>query len=349
MESVLPVFEAPRREYRVKDLPARIIGIPLISLLMYMTFGRIKGVYDNNYLEGIAVSFFYTIGYWEGIRKIWMILARRYPHYTQTRIRITRLVLAILVYGAFLSVLIPAVSRLMFGTGCTPEIMVWGYLVGLIPTAVVLVLYEATYFFHAWKTKVQEAEALERSQLINQLDVLKAQLDPHFLFNSLNTLSSLIDENEPAQEYLSRLADVYRYVLLSRDRNTVSLEEEMEFVRAYLYLAKVRFQDSLQLDIHIPTSSYHHLVAPLSIQLLVENALKHNVASKESPLLIRITESEGYIRVSNEIRPKAVLHQESTKVGLQNILERYRLLSDQPVRILDQANLFEVSIPLLPA
>jgi two-component system, LytTR family, sensor kinase len=227
--------------------------------------------------------------------------------------------------------------------------MIIGYLVGFIPTGIVLTVYEAVFFFELWKNKVQEQEAISRTQLANQLDALKAQLDPHFLFNSLNTLSSLIDENEPAQEYLSRLADVYRYVLLSRDRNTVTLAEEMEFVRAYLYLAKVRFQDSLQLDIHIPTTSYRHAVAPLSIQLLVENALKHNVASKESPLLIRITEADGYIRVSNEIRPKAVLHPESTKVGLQNILERYRLLSDQPVRILDQADQFEVSIPLLPA
>jgi LytS/YehU family sensor histidine kinase len=226
--------------------------------------------------------------------------------------------------------------------------MVQGYLIGLIPTFLVMLVYETVYFFESWKNKVKESEAISRTQLVNQLEALKAQLDPHFLFNSLNILSSLIDDNEPAQQYLSRLSDVYRYVLLSKDRTTVSLREEMEFVDAFLYLAKVRFQAGLEVETHIADQSWDLSVAPLSIQLLVENALKHNVITREHPLHITIREKDGYLWVSNAIHKKVHL-EPSTKVGLNNILEQYKLLSELPVHIIRDPLRFEVALPLLPA
>lgn len=343
----MPVLASTGKAVPLRDLPARIIGIPLVATIMYLAFEQSR-FHSTGPVAGMVVSFLYTLAYWEGIRQIWIALANRFPHYSQTRKRIVRVVLLILIYGAFLAVVIPVFSWLVFGEACTPAIMLWGYLAGFIPTGVVLILYEAVFFFESWKKKVQEAEALERSQLVNQLDALKAQLDPHFLFNSLNTLSSLIDENEPAQQYLSRLADVYRYVLLSRERNTVTLKAEMDFAEAYLYLAKVRFQTGLEVEISISSAAMTMMVAPLSIQILVENALKHNVVSREHPLKISIREEDGYIRVSNAIRPREVLGQ-STRLGLRNIMEQYRLLSDLPVRILGDSYRFEVGIPLLPS
>jgi LytS/YehU family sensor histidine kinase len=156
----------------------------------------------------------------------------------------------------------------------------------------------------------------------------------------------LIDENEPAQQYLSRLSDVYRYVLVSKDRNTVTLREEMEFVNAFLYLAKVRFTTGLTIEKDIPDSVLEQLVAPLSVQLLVENALKHNVITRENPLTISILVENNFLWVKNEIKPK--VHFESgTKVGLNNIMERYRLLTSMPVKILKEANRFEVGLPLM--
>jgi LytS/YehU family sensor histidine kinase len=133
---------------------------------------------------------------------------------------------------------------------------------------------------------------------------------------------------------------------VSKDRNTVTLREEMEFVNAFLYLAKVRFTSGLTIEKDIPESVMEQLVAPLSVQLLVENALKHNVITREHPLTIQINYSDGYLNVKNEIRPK-VHFESSTKVGLNNILERYKLLTARPVQVFNDQLFFEVSIPLI--
>jgi hypothetical protein len=335
--------------FLINDGKARLIGIPLIAVIMHFSFHQLEtGFSEIGHFEGLVVSFIYTLTYWEGIRHIWDYLQRRHSHYSQTKTRLIKLVLSVLAYGVVATVAIKFAGVALFGRGCTLPMMIQGYFIGLIPTTLVLMVYESVYFFESWKNKVKESEAISRTQLENQLEALKAQLDPHFLFNSLNILSSLIDENEPAQDYLSRLSDVYRYVLLSKNRNTVSLKEEMQFVEAYLYLAKVRFQSGLQVDTDISESSLDLEVAPLSVQLLIENALKHNVISREHPLLIRICEEDGYLWVRNDIHKKVNL-ESSTKIGLQNIMERYRLISNMPVHIIRDSLRFEVAIPLLPA
>jgi len=346
--SILPV-QTETGSFNPNDGLARLIGIPFISLLMHFTFhGLEEGRLHKSHIEGLFVSFLFTLAYWEGIRRVWGMLQEKYPHYTQTIERLTKLIGTVLLYGVVVTVVINYSSELIFGTACTLELMVQGYFIGLIPTFLVLLVYETVYFFESWKNKVKESEAISRTQLVNQLEALKAQLDPHFLFNSLNILSSLIDDNEPAQQYLSRLSDVYRYVLLSKDRTNVSLREEMEFVDAFLYLAKVRFQTGLEIETHIDNQSWNLTVAPLSIQLLVENALKHNVISREHPLHITIREKDGYLWVSNAIHKKVHL-EASTKVGLNNILEQYKLLSELPVHIIRDPLRFEVALPLLPA
>lgn len=334
------------KPYDSNDLNARLIGVPLISIIMHFTFSFLEGDLHKSHAEGLFTSFLFTLTYWEGIRQIWCYLQKRFSHYSQTKERLTKLVVSVLIYGVFATVLIHYLTEILFGVQCTVPLMVQGYFIGLVPTILVLMVYETVYFFESWKNKVKESEAISRTQLVNQLEALKAQLDPHFLFNSLNILSSLIDDNEPAQQYLSRLSDVYRYVLLSKNRTTVSLREEMEFVNAFLYLAKVRFQAGLEIETHISDGSWNRTVAPLSIQLLVENALKHNVITREQPLHITIREKDGYVWVSNPIHKKVHL-ESSTKVGLNNILEQYKLLSELPVHIVRDPLRFEVALPLL--
>lgn len=336
------------KPFRIRDGLARLIGIPLIGLMMHLVFRGQKAQIGVGEIQGFLISFFYTLAYWEGIRLIWLHLQEKYPHYSQTHTRLLRIGSAILLYGIVVTVCIQNLIALLGGFTCTLDMMVFGYFIGLIPTSLVLLVYETVYFFVSWKNNVQETEAISRTQIESQLSALKNQLDPHFLFNSLNTLSSLIDENEPAQQYLNRLADVYRYVLLSKDRNTVTLREEMTFVDAYLYLAKVRFQHGLEVIRNLPESIMNQMVAPLSVQLLIENALKHNVVTREHPLTIHIEAQDEYLWVKNEINPK--VHFESgTKVGLNNILERYKLLTSRPVQVLkDQLN-FEVALPLMSA
>jgi LytS/YehU family sensor histidine kinase len=223
-----------------------------------------------------------------------------------------------------------------------------GFRISIIPMIVVYLVYEAVYFFEAWKMNVRKTESLARESVQSQLEVLKNQLDPHFLFNSMNTLAALIDdENNNAQQYLERLSDVYRYVLVSRNKNTVPLEEEIAFLDAYVYLNKIRFRDNLQVEKQLSPDAYRQYVTPLSLQMLIENAIKHNVVSKENPLKIKIhQEGDQYLVIENNIQEKTIL-EKSTRVGLQNIINRYSLLTDRQVEVIRNADLFTVKIPLL--
>ncbi|HEX8530608.1 MAG TPA: histidine kinase, partial [Cytophagales bacterium] len=255
---------------------------------------------------------------------------------------------AILAYTGVVALFMNSVCHTFWPDDPTPTTVFQDFIKAIIPTVCITLVYESVYFFEEWRNNVKKTESLARENVQSQLDALRNQLDPHFLFNSLNTLASLIDfENAEAQQYLERLSDVYRYVLVSRDKNTVTLEEEIAFLDAYVYLNKVRFRDNLQVVKEISPGAYRRQVAPLSLQMLVENAIKHNVVSKERPLQIRIVqEEETYLSVVNNVQEKTIF-EKSTKVGLQNITNRYRLLSDRQVEVSRDHDVFKVRIPLL--
>ncbi len=330
------------------DQKARLIGIPLVGLLMTFIFDgeKLTGINAHFFLEWAQATVF-TFIFWQGNRVIFIHLRRKYPHYRQTQLRLASEFFMCIAFTFVASV---ATKYLMsfLGKQCTLDTIFTAFLINLIPTFVVALLYESVFFFESWKANVKQTESLARENVQSQLEALKNQLDPHFLFNSLNTLASLIDyENTGAQQYLERLSDVYRYVLVSRDKNTVTLEEEMNFLDAYIYLNKVRFRENLQVVKEISPAAYRQQIAPLSLQMLVENAIKHNVISRERPLKIRILQEEGaYLSVSNNVQGKTIF-EKSTKVGLQNIINRYRLLSEQPVEVKKEPDQFTVRIPLL--
>ena len=217
----------------------------------------------------------------------------------------------------------------------------------LIPTAVILGIYESMYFFESWKRHVEQTEALARINVQSQFEALKKQLDPHFLFNCMNTLASLIDaDNEKAQKYLDRLSEVYRYVLDIREQSTVTIGQELTFLKAYVYLNEVRFRENLCVNQELAPEVYQHRLPSLSLQLLVENAIKHNIASREKPLTIRIYREGNFVTVENNKQKKKTL-QQSTRVGLQNIVKRYQLLTELPVHIKETDSHFSVQIPIL--
>jgi len=180
-----------------------------------------------------------------------------------------------------------------------------------------------------------------------ELNALKSQLDPHFLFNSLNVLAGLIEENpEKAQDFTVGLSKVYRYVLEQKDKEWVSAQEELNFAKSYLQLMQMRFENSLVVDLPDSLSDTHWRMAPLTLQLLLENAVKHNEAGNRKPLYIRVYESEGKLVVENNFQPRENLGV-STGKGLQNIRQRYGLLTDQPIEVSQNNQKFKVSIPLL--
>ncbi len=187
-------------------------------------------------------------------------------------------------------------------------------------------------------------EKLKTEIIKLEYEALKNQVNPHFLFNSLNTLTSLVAENDDAVKFIKNLSDVYRFVLDQKDKEIVSLDSEIQFVKSYLYLHKIRFGNNLELDIHI--QSLNRMVVPLSVQMLVENSIKHNIISEDGPLKIQIYEEPDYLVVENNLQLKSTVAN-SSKIGLKNIQSRYAYLTDKTFVVDAQPDRFIVKVPLL--
>lgn len=202
-------------------------------------------------------------------------------------------------------------------------------------------------FFEHWKKSLTEKEALKRDNITAEFESLKNQVNPHFLFNSLNTLSSIIEEDpKTATQFVQKLSSVYRYVLAQRDKETVSLAEELSFINSYVYLNKIRFGENLKVDILVDSVFRQKQIATLTLQLLMENAIKHNIVSRDKPLCIEIGVKQNRIYVRNNLQTKKI-HTESNGIGLSNIISRYKYLSKEEVMVSSSNNYFEVSVPLI--
>jgi two-component system LytT family sensor kinase len=221
------------------------------------------------------------------------------------------------------------------------------YYVALIITIAVSMFFHAFYFYQELqKRKIKEQKVIAGTASA-KFDALKNQLDPHFLFNSLNVLTSLIDENpDSAQKFTTGLSKVYRYVLEQKNKELVTVDEELEFAKIYMSLLKMRFEDSIIFEIPKQASNPESKVVPLSLQLLLENAVKHNMVTSSKPLHIKIFESNGLLVVENNLQPKQIV-KKSSGVGLDNIRQRYNLLTDKKVSINQEADSFAVAIPML--
>ncbi len=221
------------------------------------------------------------------------------------------------------------------------------YQFGLWITLTIVVVFHVIYNYNRYqKQKIKEQKVIAGTARA-KFDALKNQLDPHFLFNSLNVLTSLIEENpDNAQKFTTSLSKIYRYVLEQKNKDLVTVSEELKFAKTYMSLLQMRFEDAIKFSISETISNQELKIVPLSLQLLLENAVKHNVITADNPLIIRIYEDDGYLVVENNTNPKASL-EKSTKVGLKNISQRYSLITRQAVDIIKDHQSFKVRLPLL--
>lgn len=337
----------------MNDRRFQLIGIPTLSFLITLLTRPLPGFGASPmFFISWGISLYFTTALWLGNRALWAWLLGRLPHADQTARRLSALVGLSALFTALATVLLRGPLRLLlpayFPFRRPDELLAIGF--NLLPTLLVNTLYESRYFFEQWQANQRRADQLAQAQTQAQLDALAQQLDPHFLFNSLNTLAALIEpQNEPAQHYLEGLADVYRYVLLSRERPTVPLAEELAFVQTYVALQKVRFRENVQVSYDIPTPALARRVAPLSVQLLVENALKHNEASQARPLHLRLVATTDTLRVENTYQPRSAGLAPGLGMGLANVRQRYGLLgATGPVEVVQSAGIFAVALPLLP-
>lgn len=342
---------APRSGIRLNDIGFRLILIPTLGILIPLVTGMLQ---DLRLSHGMfKLSFLFTIGIawviWEGNRYLLFTLRTYFNWYNKPLRKILAILLTIPFYTVPVSVLLLVTWYRIFNGGVVdwPELR----------TTTLLILLAVLYIVHVYETVFLVREAAsemvlraetEKLRAEAELAALKNQIDPHFMFNSLNTLSHLIKEAPAkASRFNDHLADIYRYILHNRDRDLVMLGEEIAFLEDYFALLKIRFGDAIDLDITIPESALdQYLVPPISIQVLAENAIKHNEFSDASPLRFHVSLNQDAIMVWNSLRPKT-LRKASPGLGLQNLDDRYRLTTKQSIAISRDDNRFLVRLPLL--
>jgi LytS/YehU family sensor histidine kinase len=329
-----------------------LLGIPVVSFLMTaLVFGDY--LYDDIgfFIKECATdAFFYTITYWLVYRYFFILFRKKLPSLEQTKKRIFYLIIGVfIIYFLLKMILDPILHDQLDELILNQRRHQIGMTVGsLITTFLVLGIYETIGFYTQLQKSVVEKEQLERENIQSQLEGLKNQVNPHFLFNSLNTLSYIIPEDsDTAVKFVQKLSKVYRYILEIRDSKLINLEEELEFLKSYNFLLKERFGENLNINIDVPKENLKDQILPLSLQILFENAIKHNIISGKKPLTIEILiDNNERLIVRNNLQKKRQA-MNGTKLGLDNIKNRYRFFSDLEVKVIESDEFFTVIMPLI--
>lgn len=228
------------------------------------------------------------------------------------------------------------------------EEIVSNHSIAVLIAILITLFLTARSFLLSWRDLAVEHEQLKTESMASRLASLKAQVNPHFLFNSLTVLSGLVYRDaDLSARFIKKLSEVYRYVLDQQEEMLVPVGEELAFVESVVFLQRIRFGEHLHVHCRIPADATF-LVAPMALQMLIENAIKHNIISEQHPLHIRISAEEGYLVVSNNLQPKQDLR-ERLGIGLENIRKRYGFLTERPVRVERQNGQFLVKLPVIEA
>lgn len=330
-----------------------LIGSPIIAFLIPMVF---FGIDISTYMEigtyKFPESFCYTATFWLLNRSLVIKLRKKYNAFKQTlkRIIIQTTIVLLLVppIGALITFLLSVLYNIFDLPNLYDPTFIQGLTATYFITILLLVIYDAIFFFHKYREAITEKNKLQIAHVQGQLDNLRNQINPHFLFNSLNTLMSLIpSDTKGAMNYLDKLSKFYRYTVSHQDEPLISLHSEIENLKIYSQLLQERFRNAIEIkiDVNPPHSSK---VIPLCLQLLVENAVKHNIVSNKRPLQVRIEliDADTYISTSNN-KQKKISEVKSTGKGLKNIKSRMAFFTDQEVKIDETLDTFTVALPII--
>jgi len=335
----------------LKDKWFRIIGFPLLTLvLLLLSNDPMSDLSFRIILLKTIKNLLYIALYWESNRLILSYLRNKYPLLKDTAKRLGVQALMFLAFITFGSALLTTINYSL--PLDEDDVVFWAeyknaFLKGMILLGLVTVIYECAYFFGLYEKTLYESEKLKKEGLISQFELLKNQISPHFLFNSLNALITLIpDDPKLSVMFVQRLSSVYRNVLNANEKNLVSLEKELEFLEDYIFLYQMRFGENLLIHYDTAVRLEDLEVVPFTLQMLVENAIKHNIISNRKPLKITISVQDDFIVVNNNLQRKTS-GVESTNTGLKNIISRYQLITNKLVDIKVTATDFRVALPLI--
>jgi len=338
-------------EHKIDDGAIKLFSIPVIAIVFSNIGGLIINSRYNIYLLLIQYCYFICLVYilWQG--NIWVVLfikrkldldKKNYDKYILAVI-ISTIVYAIFFVGCMLVIW----TKLFKENDTTPHILLNSTLILTCIATFITIIYENYILTRKKLSALSKVERMNLAKTQAELSFLKSQVDPHFIFNSLNTLSYLISSNpKNAKLYNDTLARVYQYILRNNEKDLVLLREEIEFISNYFYLLRIRFDGAINMSIEInDLEAEELLIPPISLQTLVENAMKHNEFDEGNPLVISISVSMNYVVVSNLIKHKSFL-QSTSKIGLANLDNRYRLITNKSITI-DNGQFFTVKLPII--
>ncbi len=298
----------------------------------------------------IAVSVASLVGFWglwEFVLFIGTSLEKRLPIILHPNWRIIIQVIATYVFATLYGDTLFRLSIYLFDVRFPPSLQEIGYLLYFLLSIVLNLIYFGTLYFFHWKRDLVSLANMQREQTMVKYDALRNQLNPHFLFNALTSLNSLIFDNQQlASDFLQQLSKVYRYVLQNKEKETVSLSTELDFINNYISLLKTRFTTAIEFNIAVGKDAKEKEIVPVTLQILIENAVKHNIISSANPLVISITDSDSFLLVRNNASKKEQV-EGSNKQGLENLKALYKFLDERPIEIIESRETFTVKIPLI--
>lgn len=322
-----------------------IVLAPLTGLIITLIF------YDNSgnqrsasLLVGIFQSIAITVGLWVGCLNIVGYLWVKFPW---EKYPVKHLILEFILITAYTILLSGGIYFLevYFGFIEPADNIKSSIAITLLITYLITLVHEAIDFYRQWKLNFSKSVKLERDNIEAKYETLKQQINPHFLFNSLNSLANMVEDNKDASAYVQNLSEFLRYILKSRDVELILLREEVHILNKYIALQKSRFGNKLQVEMDIPERFFHYAIPPLVLQMLLENAIKHNIISSKKPLSVSIRASKEQVTISNILQKKT--NYNSTGNGLKNIKDRYQFFTANQVVIKEINHNFTVTVPLL--
>lgn len=329
----------------LRDLLIVVVISNLVAFLFSMNLDNFAERLRMNSLYGLFIGGFL----WKGNQYIGYILSKKININVQPAKALRWNFSAMFIY-TIIAILVVNYIWYVIIFGNTP-LQMFNYgmismLIELFVTVIITSIYFSIDFFKSWRESAVNEERLQKESIKLQYKALKNQVNPHFLFNSLNSLSSLVyKDQDQAVKFIKQLAEIYRYVLEHKDYELVTLAEEVSFSEKYIYLQKIRHDCGLNVNITLKNMN-NRMVVPVSLQILIENAIKHNIISEENPLNIKIYDTADTIVVMNNLQPKKALL-ESGGIGLSTIKARYSFLSDKQVVIKESDKHFIVELPII--
>jgi sensor histidine kinase YesM len=337
-----------KKDHTLFSIIRALIFLMFVStFLTWLFVGKDLFISFEKYFRGILYGFTVGLVFWLGNWFIgWFMGTKLNWKDNPNKTNLISLFM-IFGFGILASVTVPFIYQLLF-VGLQANWLNSVLMSGFINLSVDVIFVGFFYTKHLVQYYVQSMiseEELKRENLNARYEALKNQVNPHFLFNSLNTLTGVVEQNpEKAVDFIKKLSDIYRYVLDQRDKEVVAIEEEMRFVENYMHLAKVRYGEGISLKISQNFKGI--MVAPLGLQILIENAIKHNIISDDEPLTVEIFKEENYLVVRNNLQKK-LASSEKTLVGLENLKNRYQYFTALPVLVSESDGYFTVKLPII--